>query len=119
MYPLRSETQRSLEELQKRLTSFGIKIIDQHRELDRAATYLAIGSPERSTDVVISDEFLDDLPNTREYQTLVDSYACAVAGRIECDSPEIFYCRSGIPIRVSFRWPIQRGVYNGQILTFI
>jgi diguanylate cyclase (GGDEF)-like protein len=119
MHPLRSETERGLEDLQKRLTRVGIKVIDQHRKLPRTATYLAIGSPERFTDVVINDEFLDDLPNSREYQTLVDSYAHAVAGRVKCDSPEIFYCASGVPIRVSFRWPIQGGIYNGQLKTVI
>jgi diguanylate cyclase (GGDEF)-like protein len=119
MYPLRSETERGLEDLQKRLARVGIKIIDQHRKLERTATYLAVGNPERFTDVVVDDEFLDDLPNTRDYQILADSYAYAIAGRAKCDSPEVFYCASGVPIRVSFRWPIQSGVYNGQFLTFI
>ncbi len=60
--PTRSETQLGLADLTKRLKTVGLKIVDQHRRLRGEATYIAIGNPERFTDVVISDEFLDDLP---------------------------------------------------------
>jgi len=117
---LRTETQLGVADLTKRLEAAGIHIIDQSRTpgLQRS-TYFAIGSAERQTDITISDSFLDDLPNTKEYQAAVDSYALAVAGRLKCGSPELFYCRSGVAVRVSIRWPIQAAMYNSVLTTFI
>jgi hypothetical protein len=65
---MRDETQRGLEELKRRLGLVGLNIIDQHRKLPRKATYIVIGNPECFTDVMLDDEFLEDLPNTKEYQ---------------------------------------------------
>src|SRR6266566_3849446 len=69
----RTETQLGVADLTKRLGAAGIHIIDQHKSpgLQRS-TYFAIGSAERQTDITISDTFLDDLPNTKEYQATVD-----------------------------------------------
>jgi hypothetical protein len=75
MRAMRDETQRGLEELKRRLGLVGLNIIDQQRELPREATYIVIGNPERFTE--------EDLPNTKEYQALTDSYARAVAGRLK------------------------------------
>lgn len=118
--PTRSETQLGVADLTKRLGAAGIHIIDQQRTpgLQRS-TYFAIGSTERQTDVTISDTFLDDLPNTKEYQATVDSYACAVAGRLKCGSPELFYCRSGVAVRVSILWPLQAAMVNYNVSTFV
>jgi len=116
----RTETQLGVADLTKRLGAAGVHIIDQDRTpgLQRS-TYFAIGSTERQTDITISDSFLDDLPNTKEYQATVDSYAFAVAGRLKCGSPELFYCRSGIAVRVSILWPIHTGMYNSVLTTSI
>ena len=50
---------------------------------------------------------------------MVDSYARAVAGRLKCGSPELFYCQSGVAVRVSIRWPIQSAIYNDKLSTFV
>jgi hypothetical protein len=116
----RTETQLGIADLTKRLSAAGIAIIAQHvNRLPHRSIYFEIGSTERQTDVTLPITFLDDLPNTNEYQAAVDSYALAVAGRLKCGSPEVFYCRSGVAIRVSIRWPIQAGVYNSVATTFI
>lgn len=105
---IRNETQVGLAELKRRFSSAGLSIFKQQRNTGfQRSTYFAVGSAERQTDITISDTFLDDLPNTSEYQAKVDSYALAVAGRIKCGSPEVFYCRSGIAVGISIRWPIQ------------
>src|SRR6266852_5533310 len=113
---IRNETQLGLAELTKRFSAAGIAIIDQHRTpgLQRS-TYLAIGNTQRQTDITISDTFLGDLPNTKDCQTTVDSYARAVAGRLKCGSPEVFYCRSGVAVRVSILWPIQAAMANYEL----
>jgi len=78
------------------------------------STYLEIGKSDRVTAVVMSDEFLRDLPKTKEYQAAVDSYAQAVAGRIRCGPPDLFYCLSNRAIRAIIKWPIKAAVWRGQ-----
>lgn len=108
--PRRQQTHVGVVDLTKRLSTAGLAIVEQHGIQGREATYFSIGSSEHQTDIVIPHEFLDDLPNTKEHQAAVDSYAYAVSGRLKCGSPELFYCQSGVAVRVSFRWPIQGGV---------
>src|ERR1700687_3669233 len=103
----RTETQLGVADLTKRLSATGIAIIGQHiNPLPQRSIYFEIGNSERKTDITIPIAFLDNLPNTKEYRVLVDSYALAVAGRPKCGSPELFYCRAGVAIRVSIMWPI-------------
>jgi diguanylate cyclase (GGDEF)-like protein len=105
--PTRSETQLGLADLKKRFGAAGLPIIEQHRNAGfQEPTYFVVGTAERKTDITIYDSFLDDLPKTKEYHTKVESYAAAVAGRIKCGSPEVFYCLSGLAIGVSIMWPI-------------
>ena len=118
--PTRSETQLGLADLKKRLNAAGLQIIEQQRASGlQQTTYFAIGISERQTDITIPDTFLDDLPGTKEYHTKVDSYAHAVAGRLKCGSPEVFYCRSRVAVRVSIRWPIQAAIVNSVFSTFV
>jgi diguanylate cyclase (GGDEF)-like protein len=116
----RTETQLGIADLTKRFSAAGIAVIAQRiNRLPQRSIYFEIGNTERQTDVTLPMNFLDDLPNTKEYQAAVDSYALAVAGRLKCGSPEVFYCRSGVAIRVSIRWPIQAAIYNSVATTFI
>jgi diguanylate cyclase (GGDEF)-like protein len=107
------EQQRGIAELTNRLAKSGLQIIEHNRPWpNRRSTYFEIGKPGRQTDVVLSDEFICDLPGTREYQEAVDSYAIALAGRVRCGSPNVFYCRSHLAISVAIHWPIQPAVLN-------
>lgn len=117
--PTRPETQLGIADFEKRLNAAGINIVQQHRNFKRNSIYFALGDTRNQTDIVLSEEFLDDLPNTKEYQAMVDSYARAAAGRLKCGSPEIFYCQSGFAIQISFRWPIQSAIYNNELKTFL
>jgi diguanylate cyclase (GGDEF)-like protein len=108
------QQQLGISDFTTRLSKAGIQILDQDRPWpERRATYFLIGKPGRETDVLLSDEFIRDLPGTREYQAAVDSYAQAVANRIRCGSPSLFYCLSDAAISVNIHWPIQAAVYNG------
>ena len=111
--------QLGLAELTSRLNKAGVSILKQHRMTGRLATFFSVGSDERHTDIVISDEFLHDLPNQKEYQLAIDNYASAVAGRMKVGSPEVFFCASGAAIRVDIRWPIQSAVVNGVFSTHV
>lgn len=114
-----NETQLGIADLKRRLSVVGLSIIDQRERFHHDTTYFVIGTTENQTDIVLSTEFLHDLPNTKEYHAIVDSYARAVAGRVKCGSPELFYCQSGVAIRVSIRWPIQSAIYNDRLSTFV
>jgi len=98
----RTETQLGIADLTKRFSAAGIAVIAQRiNPLPQRSIYFEIGNTEHQTVITLPINFLDDLPNTKEYQAAVDSYALAVAGRLKCGSPEVFYCRSGVAVRVS------------------
>jgi diguanylate cyclase (GGDEF)-like protein len=106
--------------LAQRLGAAGINIIEHDRYPRlHGGTYFSIGNNAFQTDISLSDEFLSDLPNTKEYQQAVDTYAQAVAGRGKYGSPDVFCCRSGIAVRISIQWPIQSAVANGVFSSFI
>jgi len=115
----RSETQLGIADLKRRLSVVGLTVLDEHEKFRHDSFYFAIGNTANQTDIVLSRAFLDDLPNTKEYQAMVDSYARAVTGRLKCRSPELFYCQSGVAIQVSFRWPIQGAIYKNEPAAFI
>jgi diguanylate cyclase (GGDEF)-like protein len=117
--PTRRETQLGLADFKKRLNAASLNIVEQHANFRSTSIYFAIGNARCQTNIVVSEQFLDDLPNTEEYRAMVDSYACAVAGRLQCGSPDIFYCQSGVAFEISFRWPIESGVYNNQLRVFL
>jgi hypothetical protein len=80
--------------LAHQLTKAGLQIIEQARPWpDKRVTYLVLGTPNRQTDIVVSDTFLSDLPATTDYHLSLSSYAYAVAGRVRFGSPEVFFCR--------------------------
>jgi diguanylate cyclase (GGDEF)-like protein len=106
------EQQLGIAELTTRLAKKELQVIEHNPWPNRRATYFEIGKPGRQTSVVLSDEFVQDLPATREYQEAVDSFAMSVAGRVRCGSPNIFYCRSHLAINVAIHWPIQQAFLN-------
>ena len=73
--PRRQQTHVGVADLTKRLSTAGLAIVEQHGIQGREATYFRIGNSEHQTDIAIPHEFLDDLPNTKEHQAAVDSYA--------------------------------------------
>ncbi len=105
------ETELGLTDLVKRINRAEIDIIKHSRPWpDRRVTYLVLGKSERNTDIVISDQFPDDLPHTSAHQQAVEDYASALAGKVKCGSPKLFYCLSGIAIHVEIKWPIELSV---------
>src|SRR6266481_3563455 len=117
--PTRRETQLGIADLKKQLNAAGLNIAEQQGDFRRDTVYFGIGDVGNQTNIVLSEEFLDDLPDTKECQAMVDTYAHAVAGRLKCGSPELFYCQSGVAIQVSFHWPIQGAVYNNEPAAFL
>jgi diguanylate cyclase (GGDEF)-like protein len=116
---LRNETEVGLAEFARRLKALGIDILKQSKMPHREAIYLAIGNSHYQTDITLSREFFDDLPNTRQFQDAVDSYAKAVSGRLKCGSPEVFYCISRIAVGISILWPIQSAASTSGFSRFI
>src|ERR1700728_2310497 len=85
----------------------GLKIKESKRPWpDRDAVYVVFGNDDRSTDIVLTGDFLADLPGSRDHKMGAESYAQTIAGRIKCGSADAFFCRSGIPVELEISWPI-------------
>lgn len=114
------EQQRGIAELSTRLAKCGLEIVEQEpMPHHRRSTYFEIGKADRHSSLVLSDEFVCDLPGTPEYQAAVDSYAAALTGRIRCGSPDVFYCHSNMAIRTEIRWPIQAAIHDGMLSAWL
>jgi diguanylate cyclase (GGDEF)-like protein len=108
-----AEQQLGITELRTLLAKCGLEILVRDPWPNQESTYFEIGKPDQRSSVLLSDEFIRDLPKTPEYKAAVESYAAALAGRIRCGSPDIFYCLSNTAIVVAVTWPIQAAVHNG------
>jgi hypothetical protein len=108
------QQERGIAELTTRLNRAGLNLLERSRPWSHLrVTYFELAKSDRVSDVVVSDDFIRDLPNTREYQEATDAYAAAVAGRIRCGSPNLFYGISHLAIEITVKWPIQAAVVRG------
>lgn len=109
--PTRPETQLGLATLKGRFQSVGIQILEQRRDFSRQATYFVIGTVigivRHSTSLLIPDSFLNDLPNSKEYQEAAYSFAYAVAKRCKNCRPDVFFCLSGLAVEIAIVWPFE------------
>ena len=117
---VKSDLELGFADLRSRLSKVNLEIFDHKRPWpDRMAAYFVIGNGDHRTDIVLSDEFVRNLPKNREYQSAVDSYASAVAGRVRCGSPEVFYCACETVIRAEINWPSQAAVFDGAFTAWL
>ena len=114
------QEQRGIEELTNRLAKGGLNVIEQARPWRHLrSVYFEVGRADRKTSIALTDEFIRDLPATKDYQAAVDSYATAVSGRIRCGSPDLFYCRSHVAISANIIWPIQAAVVGNMFSSWL
>jgi diguanylate cyclase (GGDEF)-like protein len=113
------QRQRGIAELSTRLAKCGLAIVEQDPRPYRGSTYFEFGKSGRQSSIELSDEFMRDLPATREYQDAVDSYAAALAGRIRCGSPNVFYCLSSVAITAEITWPIEHVIFDGMLSAWL
>lgn len=74
------EMQLGLAHLAHRLQAVGLQILKQARPWpNRTVTYFEIGKSDRKTDIVLTDAFLSDLPNTVAFHPSLDAYVAALA----------------------------------------
>ena len=83
----------------------GLRIINQQEYTDRRAIYIEIGYETSRTDIVLTNEFLSDLPAMPAYQSAIDEYVGWLEKRIQNFSPHDFYCKCGRSINVEVWWP--------------
>jgi diguanylate cyclase (GGDEF)-like protein len=122
-YPVSSmsetQFQEGVQDLRKRLSLAGLKVLTQQELFDKQSIYFKIGSETNNTDFAVSRNFLSDFQRTKDYLQSTNEYIAAVAGRYNCGSPEHFYCSSGLAIQVSISWPVRSAVYGNQFKTVI
>lgn len=101
------EVQTGVELLKKILSTSRVTIERitplQNRE---AYTFLFVRG-ENSHEILISNEFLSDLPGTTKYQRSATEYFRDLEKRFLNVSPSDFHSLSGIPVRISIDWPFQ------------
>lgn len=83
------------------------------------ATLLTIGRDNNRFDISLSGNFLADLKNAPEYQTAANAFVKAVGGRMRCGPPDVFFCRSGISVRIELCWPVDVAVVNSEFQTWL
>ena len=84
-----------------------LELKEARRLTDRLAFYIVVGTGTKQSDIVLSYEFLSDLPNTVEYQTSAQAYARWTAKRMSNPHPMDYYCKIGVPIRLEIHWPFE------------
>lgn len=105
---MQEQTATGLRMFQEKLEATGKLTLEEHRRFsDRRAYHLVIAFGQKKVDIVLTENFLSDLPATREYQAAVDEYVGWLINRMENLSPLDFYCKSGIPLRVEIQWPFE------------
>ncbi len=65
------------------------------------------GSGSKNSTIVLSEDFLADLPSTPGYVPSAAAYARSWAGRMANADPVSFFCTAGVPIRVEIDWPMR------------
>jgi hypothetical protein len=104
---MREELALGIEKLRESVKRGGkLKIIRSDHLGDRMAHRFVVASGKKQVDFVLSDEFLEDLPATIEYQTFLKDYVSLLEKRFEQPNPLDFYCKSGNAINIEVHWPI-------------
>lgn len=104
----REELKLGRDIFEKRIKRSGKLEVRFVRYDNRDAYYVEITSGQKKVDIVLTDEFLEDLPAMKDYQGDLEEYANSLEKRFENVSPSLFYCRSGTPLTVEITWPFER-----------
>lgn len=72
-----------------------------------SVTFVSKDSASKWTNLVLSNEFLSDLPNTVDFRLAAQIYVQRTARRMANPHPMAFYCKVGIPVRIETEWPFQ------------
>jgi len=101
------ELQAGIEHLRSILAGTHVRIEKITALQNREAHIFLFMRGENSHQIVISEEFLTDLPATKEYQQSAKEYFRDLENRLLSFSASDFYSLSGIPVRISIDWPFQ------------
>ena len=101
------EVQAGIEHLKSTLAGTRVRIEKITALQNREAHIFLFMRGENSHEIVISEEFLTHLPNTKEYQQSAKEYFRDLENRLRSLSASDFYSLSGIPVRISIDWPFQ------------
>lgn len=99
------EVQAGIEFLKTILSGTRVRIERITALQNREAHVFVFMRGENSHQIVISEEFLSDLPGTKEYQQSAKQYFRDLENRLQNLSASDFYSLAGIPVRISIDWP--------------
>ena len=101
------EAQAGLELLKKILSSTRVRLERITPLHNREASVFLFMRGENSHEILISQEFLSDLPATKKYQRSTEEYFRDLENRFLNVSSSDFYSLSGIPVRIEIDWPFE------------
>jgi hypothetical protein len=96
---------KGLEVLKQLILRGPVVISDIHRIFDRRAYLFTFSRNSQKTIAFLSDEFLSDLPASKEFQDSTRAYIGALEKRMLNLSVADFYCLGGIPLHITIEWP--------------
>jgi hypothetical protein len=94
-----------------------LKVSQTYKFPDRRVHYFLVTSDKKEVDFVLTEEFLTDLPGTRDYQEFLDEYGGALEHRFQQPDPLTFYCKSGTAFKLNIFWPVQQ--YVNRAATYV
>jgi diguanylate cyclase (GGDEF)-like protein len=106
--------------LRRQFAAAGLEVAElRSAQPSGSGTYVSVGVGGHYTDIVLSDEFVSDLPKTQKYNDALAAYARGIASRAVCGSPESFYSRSGKTVRIEIQWPVEFAVFDSTASGFL
>lgn len=97
------EIHAGLEYIRASLSRSGLELVE-YNPIDHFLNCIVIRGSGQTTDLVLSNNFICDLPATREYHGSLDSYVSALAARSRCGDPNIFYCAADVAVHIQVHW---------------
>ena len=97
----------ALEKIRMMAKSCGLELREGYRLQGRDAFYLKFAKGPKEVDLTLTGPALLQLQRDGNTQGQLSEYLGDLGKRCRNASPNYFLCRSGTPVEVEFRWPIE------------
>jgi TIR domain len=102
-----SEALTGLSKLVGIINSASLAVTKRRRLFDRIAWWVEVERYGKKSSIIISEEYLSDLPNHSEFVNSATVYYRSLSSRMVNSQPNNYYCRSRVPIRAEIEYPFE------------
>ncbi|MGH7773839.1 MAG: hypothetical protein ACREQA_16565 [Candidatus Binatia bacterium] len=106
-----------LELLRRLAQRYGKLKVHLDRYPNRLAYRLRVSCGQKEADILLSEEFLHDLPQSQEYLEELNEYLRCVDRRMQNVLPLFCYCKCGAPLKIEIDWRPER--YPNRAASFL